>query len=554
MKFGGETTAQPTAPPVKRFPPGPMRLSGLLQVPQLLSAAQRLGLAEALAVGGQPLALFPDELAELALPADPAAVIGLLPLLNGPLDLPPPAKAMDQRLGATFPLLSSSRGRIDTAPIPQRLSSQLAAHQLTTWRAVAGCRPADIAQWPRIGAGALAALLHAALVASVRMAADAVGVSAASPRTRSTRRVAPPLAPALAAAASVLGAVGPPRDRIVFERLSLLSTHRPPDIARELGVGVERIRQLRQRAENNARELAAGQPELDRTAGQLGEGLGAAAPVAAVNATLASLGLPPSGDGRAALVLWLAGPYRHSTEVPGWLTRGPQQPGALTAQLLRQDGGVHHSVLLRKELCRQGILETHVDGWLEAQPVRVHDDETVYLIGSPATVAERILHCTATAMSPSACRSWAGDQATPLDVWQAAMQRDRRFQHVGANHFELAEWGGEAVEVPRSDRAPVPTLRVVVDRNLLAGRSGPVPFSLVVRLGIQVGARRSLPTRYGPLLLTNATDGPRHGTLRPIALACGAAPGDVLVLTFEEGGASVEVERRGAPTRPRPAR
>lgn len=546
-----------------------MRLSGVLQLPRLLSPAQRVGLAEALAVSGQPLALFPDELGDLALPTDPDVVISLLPLLFGPLEQPLPATVMDQRLGATFPLLSSSRARIDAARIPQRLASTLESQHLISWRSVAKCRPADMAQWPRIGVGAISALLHAALLASVRAAADIIG-AAAVPRPNPSRRVAPPPAPVLAAASSVLKGVGPARDRIVFERLSLDGTHRPPDIARELGVGVDRIRQLRQRAESNARELVIAQPDLHRVARQLGEELGHAAPLSAINTLLGAFGLPPGGDGRTALVLWLAGPYRPSREVPGWLTRGPKEPAALTAQLLRRDGGVQNRLLLRKELRHLGILDTHVDAWLEAQPVGHHGENTVYLVGSPATVAERILQCIGTAMSPAACRSWAADLATPLDVWQAAMQRDRRFVHVGDHRFELAEWGSDAVEVVRKDRmdqgwanrlptvdvsgcgagseeTPAPTLAVTVDRNLLAGHSGPAPFSLMVRLGITVGARRSFATRYGPMLLTNAADGPRHGTLRPIAVACGATPGDFLMLTFEEGSPSVEVKLQRAP-------
>ena len=130
------------------------------------------------------------------------------------------------------------------------------------------------------------------------------------------------------------------------------------------------------------------------------------------------------------------------------------------------------------------------------------------------------------------------------------MRRDHRFVLNSVGCFELAEWGGvmlDACPMRETDercggRGEDATLQIVVDDQLLAGASGPVPAGLLDRLGIASGATRSISTRYGPLALSNAAQGPRRSSLRPVALAGGATCGDVLVLRFAPDRATATVE------------
>ncbi|MEA3217581.1 MAG: hypothetical protein QOJ19_3737, partial [Acidimicrobiia bacterium] len=378
------------------------------------------------------------------------------------------------------------------------------------------------------------------------------------------RPAANSVAPPLAAAAALLEAVGDTRDRIVFERLCLLENARPVELGRALDVGYERIRQLRLRAETRARAVAQEDPAFAEPVARLQHELGVAAPVGELDRALASLGLPPSSDVRTAVLTWLAGPYRRMPGRPGWVAINGNDLGITTRRLLGEDGGVHRTEVLHKQLVQAGMAEGHVEAWFAEQPVRVHEDVTVFLVGSLATVAERILSATGLAMSAEDCRCWCGDDAAPEPAWHEALRRDGRFVHVGGDRFELAEWGSEPVAVPSSpprhdprrpapngslDDPAQPTLRVVVDDLVLAGAPGPVALALVERLGIAQGASRSVSTRYGPLSLSNAADGSWRGSLRPIALACGAAAGDVVLLRFDQLKASACVEVcRGAET------
>ena len=93
---------------------------------------------------------------------------------------------------------------------------------------------------------------------------------------------------------------------------------------------------------------------------------------------------------RSALYLWLAGPYCPIVGLPDWLgVDGDGASGWPPADSSSEDGGVHRTEPLRKELFREGVAEGQVDAWLAAQPVRVDDELTVLLVGTPAAVAER---------------------------------------------------------------------------------------------------------------------------------------------------------------------
>ena len=88
-------------------------------------------------------------------------------------------------------------------------------------------------------------------------------------------------------------------------------------------------------------------------------------------------------------------------------------------------------------------------------------------------------------------------------------------------------------------------LSAIVDDDLMRGGECSVPESIVRCLGIGWRQRRTFSSRYGPVTLTNDGAEPSRGPLRPIAMAVGASPGDVLELGFAAGG-DVVVEVRAA--------
>ncbi len=75
-----------------------------------------------------------------------------------------------------------------------------------------------------------------------------------------------------------------------------------------------------------------------------------------------------------------------------------------------------------------------------------------------------------------------------------------------------------------------------VDSDLLRGDESSVPDGIVRALGIGLRQRRTFSSRYGPVTLANDGTEPSRGSLRPIAMAAGASPGDVLALGFTAEG------------------
>lgn len=358
----------------------------------------------------------------------------------------------------------------------------------------------------------------------------------------------------LAAAERALGTVGDVRDRVVFEQGMLLLDDRttPTQLGADLGISAERVRQLRSRAEERVRAAVGDGPEeLREAVASMAAELGSALRRASVDVLLERQGLPALSDPRSLLVLWAAGPYRPVVGRPAWLATDPDGLGPSTSAMLSEDGGVRPVEHLVREIERLGVLPDVAAGWLAEQPVRVHEGLAVLTTGAPADVAERALSATARAMTSDELSGWAaapgdgGRAGASIAALRDVLRRDRRFVEVGRDRYELAEWGAQ----PYHDDVPVAAepgepgdwgrahdgrwwLRVVVEKDVLAGVGGPVPPGLVDCLGVRSGARRPFSTRYGPVMLTHAAGGPARGSLRPVALATGAVAGDALVLRF----------------------
>lgn len=374
----------------------------------------------------------------------------------------------------------------------------------------------------------------------------------------------------LAAAERALGTLGDVRDRVVFEQGSLLVDHRttPTRLGTDLAISAERVRQLRCRAEARVRAaLGDGPAELREAVAAVATEIGSALPRTSVDVVLGRRGLPALPDPRSLLVLWAAGPYRPVVGSPAWLATDPDGLGPSTTGLVSEDGGVRPVEHLLREIERLGVQPGAAAGWLAEQPVRVHEGLAVLTTGAPADVAERALSATAQAMTSDELSRWVcipGDGARAAASTAAlrdVLRRDRRFVEVGRDRYELAEWGAQPYHdvVPEAAGPGEPGewgrahdgrwwLQVLVGEDVLAGSGGPVPAGLVDGVGLRPGARRSFSTRYGPVMLTQAASGPARGSLRPVALATGAAAGDVLVLRFRpsDGVASVELVRAAA--------
>lgn len=160
-----------------------------------------------------------------------------------------------------------------------------------------------------------------------------------------------------------------------------------------------------------------------------------------------------------------------------------------TLLLLLEDGGVRPVEHVTKELERLGVNHEHTGSWLAEQPVRLVEDLVVSTRGSAAQVAERALSATGRAMTLPELGPFTGAPETEGEVagLRALLHGTRRFVWVGDDGFELAEWGGGEA----SDTDPA------VER----------------------------------------------GSVRPVALAAGAKPGEALVLGFHPGQDEVVVTR-----------
>lgn len=92
-------------------------------------------------------------------------------------------------------------------------------------------------------------------------------------------------------------------------------------------------------------------------------------------------------------------------------------------------------------------------------------------------------------------------------------------------------------------------LAITVTDEMVRGSSRPISPSVAAAVGVAPGTRRAFRGPYGDIAVVwrlSSTNGPNIGSVRPLALATDAVPGDTLVLAFRLDGASVSVERIGA--------
>ncbi|MHB1782788.1 MAG: hypothetical protein ACYCTE_08875 [Acidimicrobiales bacterium] len=91
-------------------------------------------------------------------------------------------------------------------------------------------------------------------------------------------------------------------------------------------------------------------------------------------------------------------------------------------------------------------------------------------------------------------------------------------------------------------------LWVRIGADDLRGQESSVPLAVVERAGVRAQSRRTFSSRYGPLTLSYENGESSRGSVRALALACGADVGDALRLGFSArtGDVVVELHRRPA--------
>jgi hypothetical protein len=375
--------------------------------------------------------------------------------------------------------------------------------------------------------------------------------------------------------AQVLAAAGDTRDRVMFERLVLQLEHAPSaaSLARLFGTSGQRIAGVRDRAVARVQSAASRHREqLAALMKRVADDLGTAAPLSVLGGLVEEQGLRSLEDPRLLLLVWMAGPYRPVPGHSGWVARDPSELVSESFRALHEDGGVRPPGAVRRDLLATGLAERHVDSWLERQPVRIVHDLVVAVTGSGADVGERVLNATGKSMTTGELSDWLQLLSTSGDPALKVL-RDRRFLRVGPEDWELAEWGGVRFNppLPVDDPEGEFTLVIRVDDATLAGaedtisdvlaeslcladlsrqsgdRTGKIPGANARRArGTRAGVRRIFATRFGPLALSYDGVSVTRGSVRPIALAAGALPGDMLVVEFRPDADEARVELRAS--------
>ena len=590
---------------------GPLtRLEQLFPRIDVLAPPARLGLSSVLAPPASLPAVLAEEIADLPVPHPIASDVRRAVRLVVEKGLGPAALVAlrAQTLSDIVPLIRTCAAGPILSGGPVRVRELLRRQGATRWADLAGVTLGEMAEWTNVGPSALAVVVGAAVESALASStpSEAGGLEPeppplADPASRALavlvqhervtggdrlRRAleahangdGPPevrtAAARLLRAADRAGgpqvlaldemweAAGDHRDRSVLAGRALRLDRRLSTkvLGHALGISDQRVQQIQARAEQRARDAAAG-GVVPALAADLGDRLGPACRLSAVDGALADLGLPPHGDARSALLVWLAGPYAPIKAHDGWVATDPAALVAETRRLLHLDGGVRQLDHVTADLEAAGIPCGDAGDWLATHEVVLLDGLVVSRSGTGADVSERLLSATGRAMTATELAGLAGTGsdtgATPSDATahEGRLRRDPRFIRVDRHHFELAEWGGTpfreapppapAELFPGAGRA-APSgrsqLRIEVDAAVLRGASAAVPLSVAEALGLACGGRRTFTTRYGPVALTRTADLASRGSVRPIALAAGARAGDALVIDFDAatGDASVD--------------
>jgi len=456
----------------------------------VLTVPARLALAAMLAVPGRSPAILPVELAARTLPAAPDALTAVGEAIVSGIGAPAISVLREHRLDAVVPVLRGRAGDAVARFLPGRVRGIL--ERSTGGEPTVEFTIGDIAECSGIGPHGVSTVVIAAVMAgldvlvagattpgSTTPSLDDVAMVLAHDASESgaihrllaeaaasgppdVRQAAERLLTRAGAATDrrleslerVLASAGDVRDRAVLEHAVLAP--RPAlarcDVAAVLGIGPERLRQLRIRATERIDEAAEHCPnDLHDLAMTMGALVGSVAPCAAVDDAMAAHGLPSLRDSRSRLLLRMAGPYHDVDGHPGWVAVDPAELVAETRRAIHEDGGVRLAEHVAKELISLGMRCEHVAAWLVGQPVRLVEELVVVTTGTCSDVVERALHARGQEMTIDELADWVpGGHASIETLWSS---RDRRFVVTDDNALMLAEWHDTSAE-GHHDREP----------------------------------------------------------------------------------------------------
>lgn len=503
-------------------------------------------------------------------------------------------------------------GEIAAVPIPYaRLPRRLGAYaqQFPRWSDVADQTPQALLSLPKVGDGAVRALVQAAqeAVKTHRDAAAAGGVRAE------------------VAVARLVGQLEDFDRAILSARVWAPHPQSQRVLAERLGVNPVSVQRNQPRAQARFAELLAdpAHQEVSAHAIELGRRLGPYLPADVLDVELRRLGVDPSGQA-AQVLLHLAGPYVDRGQwVENTATGGHTQvmaavdavfvgePAPSTDSLLHALTGLGiPSGIALTYLESQVALRRFGDVW-----VRWTDDTT-------ASIAEAVLHVLGAPATAEAILATIGSRAsTSLDTLNGTLSKDYRFIRASRRTWGLRAWGiteyagiahaigaridagggeanvqelvadllatfpdvaersissylstlefiTEAGMVRRrtaADKwppvAPLKTVRgafrngrneirlaVPVTTEVLRGSGQAIHSAVAAAVGVAPGARRVFASPHGEVTVVwklSSTSGANVGSLRAQAVAVEATTRDTLVLAFRLDDASLEVTLLG---------
>ncbi len=484
-----------------------------------------------------PSSCFPvlaADSAMLAVPGVGATQSSFLQLLQAALIPVVDGALSSYTLHALVPRVAGLPGGVETSPLTtNRLVALVRANGYRTWEDLAGCKIADVRRWYGAGQQTTAQLVVAAVAAVLHNAPDERGVQLTLPLHAVPRNAV------CAALDACLVSLPDARGRFAFEVDELrLDGQRTASADRPMtqqfiGVGAERVRQLKAAARRHILELTRQDGALEQRVVELAALVGLATDHDGFPNALAKLNLPGLSEPAGLLAIWLAGPYRAVPGHDGWWSPRPAELIEATNTFLATGGGVHTHDVVIKDLVGFGLTAAQAERWLGRQHVRIEHGVVVDLRGSAAAVAERVLEATGQAMSYRELCSWM-----PAEISASALatelQRNRAFIETGPDLWELADWGGEP-------SAHLVRLSIEVTAEEMAGTETALSSEVASLLRLRPGIPLILGTRFGPLAL--CFDGCQvvRGTARPVVLASGAAIGDVLWFFVDPRDLAVEV-------------
>lgn len=234
---------------------------------------------------------------------------------------------------------------------------------------------------------------------------------------------------------------------IFLGRISLNHCRTLDDLATEIGVSKERVRQLSVRAEERVRAALATHrfAPVNWRAHALRVALGTAVPADGVylaEATGRAMeGVPePVRERVLDLLLWLAGPY--SLSPTNWLRAG-ELPGPELIDACADESGRVDMDSVRQRLSNSGLLSAVHEDWLD-RVGRVRNVEDTWLVwsGTVADKAVRLLEMWGRPATPDEIVAAIGEGYEARST-RARLYEDERLMRVDMTRVGLRCWGME---------------------------------------------------------------------------------------------------------------